>query len=56
MARGSLYEVETQIEIAKNLGLLTNKQKTSCLEQTLRRLTTALHRQINSLEKKKQDS
>jgi four helix bundle protein len=56
MARGSLYEIETQLEITKNLGLLTDEQKKGCLAQILRRLTTALHRQINSLEKKNQNS
>ncbi len=42
MARGSLYEAMTQLEIARNLGYVSINPEIEALEVELRRMLTAL--------------
>jgi four helix bundle protein len=50
-ARGSLYEVETQVVIGKNLGYLTDEQQES-ISQALAELGRILNGLISSLQQK----
>lgn len=52
IARGSLFELETQIYIAKDLSIITDEQLKNCREdiQNLGKLTNGFIRYFNSIK------
>ena len=54
-SRGSLFEVETQIEISRNLGYITSQQQ-SCFTSEISELGRILNGLITSLQQKRDRS
>ena len=48
IARGSLYEVETQLEIARQLGFVSNASSAQDLIDAIRRMLSSLIKKLRS--------
>jgi len=48
IARGSLYETETQLEIARRLGYIDDLSQTTELTSSIRRMLSSLIRKLRS--------